>query len=236
MRIAVIGGGPAGLYFAISMKLRSPAHQVELFERNREGVTFGWGVVFSDQTVETLAANDPVSARAIADEFAHWDDIEVHFRGEAVRTTGHGFIGIGRQRLLEVLTARARELGVMLHFEQELNGLPQRFDLVVAADGINSRVRDAQPEAFGVEVDVRANKFVWLGTQRRFDAFTSRSRKRRPAGSGPTPIASTRNARPLSSNVRRRPGAGSASTGWSRRRPSPPASGSSPGTSRARRC
>jgi anthraniloyl-CoA monooxygenase len=172
MRIAVIGGGPAGLYFAISMKLRSPAHHIELFERNAQGVTFGWGVVFSDQTLEALAANDPISARAIADEFAHWDDIEIHFRGEVLRTTGHGFIGIGRKRLLEILTARARKLGVVLHFEQELSELPHGFDLVIAADGINSRVRDAHPEAFGVEVDVRANKFVWLGTPRRFDAFT----------------------------------------------------------------
>ena len=172
MRIAVIGGGPAGLYFAISMKLRSPDHEVELFERNPEGVTFGWGVVFSDQTVEALQANDPHSAAAISGEFAHWDDIEVHFRGQVVRTTGHGFIGIGRKRLLEILTARARELGVPLHFEADLDRLPEGYDLIIAADGINSRIRDTYAEELGVEVDVRANKFVWLGTPKQFDAFT----------------------------------------------------------------
>ncbi|MEO8547022.1 MAG: NAD(P)-binding protein, partial [Sphingomicrobium sp.] len=96
MRIACIGGGPAGLYFAISMKLRDPGHEVHVFERNPRGVTFGWGVVFSDQTVGNLMANDPVSAKIIADEFAHWDDIDVHIRGEVIRSSGHGFIGIGR--------------------------------------------------------------------------------------------------------------------------------------------
>src|SRR5687768_15901585 len=119
MRIAIIGGGPAGLYFGISMKLRDPAHEVELFERNPPGVTFGWGVVFSDQTVENLAASDPKSAGMIAAEFAHWDDIDVHFRGETVTSGGHGFIGIGRKRLLEILQDRARELGVVLRFEAE---------------------------------------------------------------------------------------------------------------------
>src|SRR3712207_8258377 len=99
MRIACLGGGPAGLYFAISMKLRDPAHDIDLYERNRPDDTFGWGVVFSDQTVENLMANDPVSGAVIRDEFAHWDDIDVHIHGETVRSSGHGFIGIGRKRL-----------------------------------------------------------------------------------------------------------------------------------------
>src|SRR3954466_2948504 len=175
MRIACIGGGPAGLYFAISMKLRDPSHQIEVFERNRPGVTFGWGVVFSDQTVENLQANDPPSAAIIAAEFAHWDDIDVHFRGETITSGGHGFIGIGRKRLLEILQQRARELGVVLHFEAERDPADPKwrvYDLVIASDGINSRFRDAEPEAFGVDVDVRANKFVWLGTSKVFDAFT----------------------------------------------------------------
>jgi anthraniloyl-CoA monooxygenase len=175
MKIACVGGGPAGLYFAISIKLRDPAHQIEVFERNAPGVTFGWGVVFSDQTVENLQANDPVSAAAIAHEFAHWDDIDVHFRGQTITSGGHGFIGIGRKRLLEILQDRARELGVVLHFEQECDPADPRwraYDLVIASDGINSRFRDAAPEAYGVDVDVRANKFVWLGTSKVFDAFT----------------------------------------------------------------
>ena len=175
MKIACIGGGPAGLYFAISMKLKDPAHQIEVFERNAPGVTFGWGVVFSDQTVENLTANDPKSARIIADEFAHWDDIDVHFRGTCITSSGHGFIGIGRKRLLEILQARARALSVVLHFEAECDPADPKwkdYDLVIASDGANSRFRDANPEAFGVDIDVRKNKFVWLGTSKVFDAFT----------------------------------------------------------------
>jgi anthraniloyl-CoA monooxygenase len=157
------------------MKLRNPEHELEVFERNAPGVTFGWGVVFSDLTVENISNNDPVSARTITREFAHWDDIEVHYRGETISSRGHGFIGIGRRRLLEILQDRARELGVVLHFESECDPLDDKwrgYDLVIAADGINSRFRDAAPQAFGVDVDVRRNKFVWLGTSKRFDAFT----------------------------------------------------------------
>ncbi|MEJ7777079.1 MAG: bifunctional salicylyl-CoA 5-hydroxylase/oxidoreductase [Sphingomicrobium sp.] len=175
MKIACIGGGPAGLYFAISMKLRDTGHDIEVFERNAPGVTFGWGVVFSDQTVENLAANDPQSARIIADEFAHWDDIDVHLRGECITSSGHGFIGIGRKRLLEILQARARALGVVLRFEAECDPADARwndYDLVIACDGANSRFRDANAKAFEVDVDVRANKFVWLGTTKAFAAFT----------------------------------------------------------------
>ena len=175
MRIAIIGGGPAGLYFAISMKLRDPGHSIEVFERNPPDVTFGWGVVFSDQTVENLMANDPLSAKVIAGEFAHWDDIDVHVRGECVTSGGHGFIGIGRKRLLEILQDRARELGVILVFEAECDPTDAKwgdYDLVLASDGANSRFRDADPEAFGVDIDVRRNKFVWLGTSKVFDAFT----------------------------------------------------------------
>lgn len=175
MRIACVGGGPAGLYFAISMKLRDPAHRVEVFERNAAGVTFGWGVVFSDQTVENLTANDPGSADIIASEFAHWDDIDVHFKGETITSSGHGFIGIGRKRLLEILQSRARGLAVVLHFQSECDPADakwQAYDLVIASDGANSRFRDAQAESFGVDIDVRANKFVWLGTSKVFDAFT----------------------------------------------------------------
>ena len=175
MKIACIGGGPAGLYFAISMKLRDERHDVHVFERNAEGVTFGWGVVFSDQTVENLMANDPLSGRVIADEFAHWDDIDVHIRGECVRSSGHGFIGIGRKRLLEILAGRAVELGVRIHYESECDpdlAAWADWDLVIAADGSNSRFREAHAEHFGVDVQERANRFVWLGTPKTFDAFT----------------------------------------------------------------
>jgi anthraniloyl-CoA monooxygenase len=175
MKIACIGAGPAGLYFAISMKLRDSAHEIEVFERNAPGVTFGWGVVFSDQTVENLAANDPKCAKIIADEFAHWDDIDVHIHGETITSSGHGFIGIGRKRLLEILQNRARELGVVLHFNAECDPADSKwkdYDLVIASDGANSRFRDAYADAFGVDIDVRRNKFVWLGTSKVFDAFT----------------------------------------------------------------
>ncbi len=175
VKIACIGGGPAGLYFAISMKLRDAAHQITVFERNAPGVTFGWGVVFSDQTVENLTANDPASAAIIAREFAHWDDIDVHFRDETITSGGHGFIGIGRKRMLEILQDRSRELGVVLHFNAECDPADPKwkdYDLVIASDGANSRFRDADPQAFGVGVDVRPNKFVWLGTSKVFDAFT----------------------------------------------------------------
>jgi anthraniloyl-CoA monooxygenase len=175
MRIACLGGGPAGLYFAISMKLRDPAHDVDLYERNRSDDTFGWGVVFSDQTVENLIANDPVSGAVIQSEFAHWDDIEVHIHGETVRSSGHGFIGIGRKRLLNILQDRARELGVRLHFEHEASADLDSYagyDLVIAADGANSRIRTAHEAHFGVDVQVRKNKFFWFGTAKVFEAFT----------------------------------------------------------------
>jgi len=175
VRTACIGGGPAGLYFAISMKLRDPVHEIEVFERNAPGVTFGWGVVFSDQTVENLQANDPKSAAIIAGEFAHWDDIDVHIRGETITSGGHGFIGIGRRRMLEILQDRARELGVVLSFNAECDPADPKwrnYDLVIASDGANSRFRDATPEAFGVDVDVRKNKFIWLGINKAFEAFT----------------------------------------------------------------
>ncbi|MEH3047635.1 bifunctional salicylyl-CoA 5-hydroxylase/oxidoreductase [Sphingomonas adhaesiva] len=174
MRVACLGGGPAGLYFAISMKLRDPAHDVVVVERNKAGDTFGWGVVFSDQTLGNLRANDPVSAATIEAEFAHWDDIEVVVGDHVERSGGHGFIGIGRKRLLNILQDRARALGVRLEFETEFDTDLSRwadYDLIVAADGINSRIRTAHEDRFAVDVDTRANKFIWLGTPKLFDAF-----------------------------------------------------------------
>jgi len=174
MRVACLGGGPAGLYLAISMKVRNPAHQITVIERNRAGDTFGWGVVFSDQTLENLRANDPVSAATIADSFAHWDNIDVAIGGETIRSSGHGFIGIGRKKLLNILQDRARELGIDLVFDTEFAddlSAYSDYDLIVGSDGVNSRIRSARAEAFGAAVDVRANRFVWLGTPKLFDAF-----------------------------------------------------------------
>jgi len=175
MRIACAGGGPAGLVFAISMKLRDPAHDVTVFERNEPGDTFGWGVVFSDQTMENLRANDPLSAARIEAGFAHWDDIDVHIHGQTITSSGHGFVGIGRKRLLNILQDRARELGVRLEFSTEIEVEPSRFadyDLVVASDGANSKFRTAFADDFQVDIDVRPNKYIWLGANKAFNAFT----------------------------------------------------------------
>jgi len=175
MKIACLGGGPAGLYFAISMKLRDPHCEIDVYERNKPGDTFGWGVVFSDQTMENLEGNDPASASAIADSLAHWDDIDVHFRGTVETSTGHGFCGIGRKHLLNILQDRARELGVGLHFETEIEPDLSRFadaDMIVASDGLNSKIRTIFADTFKPDIEVRKNKFIWLGTHKVFDAFT----------------------------------------------------------------
>ncbi len=176
MRIACLGGGPAGLYFAISAKLRQPDCRVTVFERNRADDTFGWGVVLSDETLDNLEANDPVSAARIREHFAYWDDIAVSYRGTRTVSTGHGFCGIGRMKLLEILQARAMELGVELRFETEVDSAASYagdYDLVVAADGINSKTRNEFAEAFRPDVDIRRCPFVWLGTRQKFDdAFT----------------------------------------------------------------
>ncbi|MFN3550125.1 MAG: bifunctional salicylyl-CoA 5-hydroxylase/oxidoreductase [Mesorhizobium sp.] len=176
MKIAVLGGGPAGLYFAISMKLRDAAHDVTVIERNKPDDTFGWGVVLSDETLDNLARNDPVSAERIRAHFAYWDDIAVLYRGTRTVSTGHGFCGIGRKQLLILLQERARELGVDLAFETEAQDprfYMERYDLVVAADGLNSKTRAAFADVFKPDIDVRACKFVWLGTHQKFDdAFT----------------------------------------------------------------
>lgn len=176
MKIACLGGGPAGLYFAISMKLRNPDHDIHVIERNRADDTFGWGVVLSDETLDNLEANDAESAQAIREHFAYWDDICVHHRGTRTVSTGHGFCGIGRKQLLLLLQQRCQSLGIQLHFEtnaEDTQHYRDEYDLVVAADGLNSRIRSDLAEHFVPDVDVRACKFVWLGTEQKFDdAFT----------------------------------------------------------------
>ncbi|UWQ31228.1 bifunctional salicylyl-CoA 5-hydroxylase/oxidoreductase [Leisingera sp. M527] len=176
MKVACLGGGPAGLYFAISMKLRQPEAQVTVIERNKPDDTFGWGVVLSDDALENLSANDPQSAEAIRESFAYWDDIAVVHNGTRTVSGGHGFAGIGRRQMLLLLQDRARELGVDLQFETIAKSAAEYqadYDLVVGCDGLNSNVRNEFAEHFKPEIDVRPCKFIWLGTHQKFDdAFT----------------------------------------------------------------
>ena len=175
MRIVSIGGGPAGLYLAILMQKADPSHRITVLERNRPDDTFGFGVVFSDATLENFAEADRDTHDAIVRSFAHWDDIDVHYRGEVLTSSGHGFSGMSRQRLLDILQRRATALGVELRFEAEVtdvDSVSARADLVVGADGVNSLVRSHYAEEFGPRVDWRPNRFVWLGTTFPFAAFT----------------------------------------------------------------
>ncbi len=176
MKVACLGGGPAGLYFAISMKLRDPAHQITVYERNNADDTFGWGVVLSDEALENLAANDPKSAASIRENFAYWDDIALVHKGKRTVSGGHGFAGIGRKKMLLILQERCRDLGVDLRFSQDygdVEKLMREYDLVVATDGINSAVRTQYADQFKPDIDLRLCKFIWLGTTQKFDdAFT----------------------------------------------------------------
>ena len=177
MNILCIGGGPAGLYFALLMKQQNPAHHITVVERNRPYDTFGWGVVLSDQTLQNLQAADAHTAQLIGDAFNHWDDIEVFFKGRSIRSTGHGFCGIGRKHLLNILQQRCEELGVQLVFETDVSddqALAQQYqaDVVIASDGLNSRIRSRYAHTYQPDIDVRHCRFVWLGTHKTFDAFT----------------------------------------------------------------
>jgi anthraniloyl-CoA monooxygenase len=174
MKIVCIGGGPAGLYFGLLMKKLNPAHDVTVVERNRPYDTFGWGVVFSDATMDNMRQWDRQSADEIQEAFNHWDDIELRFKGRVLRSGGHGFVGIGRKKLLNILQARCEALDVKLAFEQEVDSdadFPDA-DLIIASDGINSRVRSKYAEVFRPDIVTRPNRYIWLGTNRLFDAFT----------------------------------------------------------------
>ncbi len=174
MRITTIGGGPAGLYFATLVKRRFPSWPVTVLERNRPLDTFGWGVVFSDATLDTLRRADEPTHRAITQAFAHWDDIDIHFEGHTITSRGHGFCGISRKHLLAILQERAAAVGVDVHFQTDVADVDayRDCDLLVGADGINSRVRNAYAGAFGPNLDRRLCRFVWLGTTLPLDAFT----------------------------------------------------------------
>ena len=173
MRITCIGGGPAGLYFALLMKRQNPGHEVTVLERNRAGDTFGWGVVFSDQTLAALREADPQTAEQILQSFNHWDDIAVHIDGRTMVSGGHGFCGIGRRKLLDILRDRCEQLGVAIRYETEVvDDADIDADLIIAADGLNSRLRQKYAATYQPDIDLRQCRFVWLGTTKLFDAFT----------------------------------------------------------------
>jgi anthraniloyl-CoA monooxygenase len=179
LKVVIVGGGPAGLYLALLLKKRDPRHHTTVLERNAPDSTFGWGVVFSDQTLENFRNADLETYQQITNNFAHWDDIDVHFKGRTITSGGHGFSGIARQKLLNILQNRAAELGVEIRFNTDLRddadlanmGLGAA-DLIVAADGINSGIRRKYAQFFQPELDVRSAKYIWLGTDFKFDAFT----------------------------------------------------------------
>lgn len=174
MKIVCLGGGPAGLYFGLLMKSRHPSHEVIVVERNLPYDTFGWGVVFSDATMDNMREWDPITADEIQQAFNHWDDIELLFKGQTIRSGGHGFVGIGRKKLLNILQERCEKIGVQLVFEKDVDSDEEYADadLIIASDGINSKIRTRYAETFKPDIVTRPNRYIWLGTKRLYDAFT----------------------------------------------------------------
>jgi anthraniloyl-CoA monooxygenase len=175
MRIVCLGGGPAGLYFSILMKKADPRAEITVIERNKADDTFGWGVVFSDKTMGGFRAQDPKVVDEIERSFRHWDDIDVYFKGRKFTSSGHGFCGIGRKKLLEIFQHRATELGVELRFQthiQSVGAFEREYDLVIGADGVHSMTRAAHEEHFNPRIAQGRCRFIWLGTRKKLDAFT----------------------------------------------------------------
>ena len=207
MRIVCIGGGPAGLFFGLLMKKLRPGHTVTVVERNKPYDTFGWGVVFSDAMMSAMRAADPESAAEIADAFNHWDDIELVFKGSRQRTTGHGFIGIGRKQLLNILQRHCEALGVELRFEHDVNSdleFPEA-DLIVAADGFNSKIRHRYADQFRPDLVVRLIATSGSASPRRSMRSPSISARPSTVGSRPTSTSSTEAHRPSLSKPPRTP-------------------------------
>ena len=174
MKIVSVGGGPAGLYFSILMKKASPESVIEVYERNRHDDTFGWGVVFSDETLDNFGEADPESYAEIRRQFRYWNRIDNYYKDSCIRSTGHGFCGLSRKKLLLILQERCRELGVKLFFETEVESAEQfkDADLILAADGINSKLREQHEASFRPSIDWRQCKFAWFGCEKELDAFT----------------------------------------------------------------
>jgi anthraniloyl-CoA monooxygenase len=184
MKINLIGGGPAGMYFAILMKKADAAHEITIYERNGPDDTFGWGVVFSGKTLSNLSAADPASHAEITWNFEAWDNVDVVHRGEKISIHGNSFSGIARLRLLKILQRRCEKLGVEIRFRTEVanvNALKADCDLLVAADGVNSLVRQALKDKFRPDLSVRPNKYIWYGTNHLFHGLTLTFRET-PAG------------------------------------------------------
>ncbi|HLJ90197.1 MAG TPA: bifunctional salicylyl-CoA 5-hydroxylase/oxidoreductase [Candidatus Angelobacter sp.] len=175
MRIVCLGGGPAGLYAAILLKKENPAWELTVVERNRPDDTFGWGIVFSDKTMDGFKDTDRETHTEITHAFRHWDDIDVHFKGRKITSGGHGFCGIARIKLLQILQQRALGLGVKLIFQTEISDPDEyasRYDLVIASDGASSVTRRKYEHVFKPNIQARQNRFVWLGSRKKLDAFT----------------------------------------------------------------
>jgi len=174
MKISCIGGGPASLYFSILAKKNNPSWEIIIYEQNPDNVTWGFGVVFSDETMENFKQADFETYRDITESFVHWDDIDVFHKGTKITSSGHGFAGMQRLKLLQILEARAKDLGVIIHHDVIIDSIDayKNSDLIVAGDGLTSFIREQNVEAFGSDVVFRPNKFVWLGSTKAFDAFT----------------------------------------------------------------